>query len=82
LAPTFLEPEQPLSLPFWGKFPARTIFIILLFLFLFFIVIFNSFPFSRGRPRIESRTATFWGIGHWKDLTYQTFFLKSWVFRT
>ena len=52
--------NQELCLPFWGKFPIKTIFFILLFLFLFFIVIFNLFPFfPRIRPRIESHQRHF-----------------------
>ena len=75
-----------LCLPFWGKFPVRTIFFILLFLFLFFIVIFNLFPFfSLGSLQDRILTAIFWGISHHlcrKDLTNQTASLKSWIFRS
>ena len=68
---------------FWGKFPVRMIFFILLCLFLFFIVIFNLFPFFFPRsPQDRISTATFWWIGHWKDFTNQTPSLKSWIFCT
>ena len=42
---------------------------------------FVSF-FSPRSPQDRISTATFWGIGHWKDLTNQTPSLKSWIFCT